>query len=125
RLPARKAYARGQVPVRLPYRQGLPRHEDARRDVTKSQKVANPDRRGAAEGLDAGCRRWADSGRACRQCEESRHDGPFVEAKDGGGFSIVQAAPLGAAAELAPGRPVFLRGGAVEARPLAGFTTGK
>ncbi|HJZ54130.1 MAG TPA: YciI family protein [Gemmataceae bacterium] len=50
-------------------------------------------------------------------------DGPFVEAKDVvGGFSIVQADSLDAAAELAKGCPVFLRGGTVEVRPLAGFT---
>jgi hypothetical protein len=50
-------------------------------------------------------------------------DGPFVEAKDViGGFSIVQADTLDAAAELAKGCPVFLVGGTVEVRPLAGFT---
>ena len=50
-------------------------------------------------------------------------DGPFVEAKEiVGGFSIIQAASLDAAAELAKGCPVFLRGGTVEVRPLEGFT---
>jgi hypothetical protein len=49
-------------------------------------------------------------------------DGPFVEAKEiVGGFSIVQAETLDAAAELAKGCPVFLRGGNVEVRPLEGF----
>ena len=49
-------------------------------------------------------------------------DGPFVEAKDVvGGFSIIQADTLDAAAELAKGCPVFLRGGTVEVRPLEGF----
>ena len=53
-------------------------------------------------------------------------DGPFVEAKDVvGGFSIVQANTLDAAAELAKGCPVLLRGGTVEVRPLEGFTMGK
>jgi hypothetical protein len=53
-------------------------------------------------------------------------DGPFVESKDVvGGFSIVQAESIDAAAELAKGCPVFLRGGSVEVRPLAGFTTEK
>jgi hypothetical protein len=53
-------------------------------------------------------------------------DGPFVEAKDVvGGFSIVGADTLDAAAELAKGCPVFLRGGSVEVRPLAGFTVNK
>ena len=50
-------------------------------------------------------------------------DGPFVEAKEiVGGFSIVQADTLDAAAELAKGCPGFLRGGTVEVRPLEGFT---
>jgi hypothetical protein len=50
-------------------------------------------------------------------------DGPFVEAKEiVGGFSIVQADNLNAAAELAKGCPVFLRGGTVEVRPLEGFS---
>jgi hypothetical protein len=50
-------------------------------------------------------------------------DGPFVEAKEiVGGFSIVQAATLDAAAELAHGCPGLLRGGTVEVRPLEGFT---
>ena len=53
-------------------------------------------------------------------------DGPFVEAKDVvGGFSIVQAETLDAAAELAKGCPVLLRGGTVEVRPLEGFTLAK
>ena len=53
-------------------------------------------------------------------------DGPFVEAKEiVGGFSIVQADNLDAAAELAKGCPVFLRGGTVEVRPLEGFTLQK
>ena len=53
-------------------------------------------------------------------------DGPFVEAKEVvGGFSIIQADTLDAAAELAKGCPVFLRGGTVEVRPLEGFTIGK
>jgi hypothetical protein len=53
-------------------------------------------------------------------------DGPFIELKEiVGGFSIVQADTLDAAAELAKGSPIFLRGGSVEVRPLAGFTTGR
>jgi hypothetical protein len=49
-------------------------------------------------------------------------DGPFVESKEiVGGFSIVQADTIDAAAELAKGCPVFLRGGTVEVRPLEGF----
>ena len=50
-------------------------------------------------------------------------DGPFVEAKEVvGGFSIVQADTLDAAAELAKGCPCLLMGGKVEVRPLEGFT---
>ena len=53
-------------------------------------------------------------------------DGPFVESKDiVGGFSIVQADGLDAAAELAKGCPVLLRGGTVEVRQLEGFTLAK
>jgi hypothetical protein len=53
-------------------------------------------------------------------------DGPFVESKElVGGFSIVQADAIEAAAELAKGCPIFLRGGSVEVRPLQGFNMGK
>jgi hypothetical protein len=51
-------------------------------------------------------------------------DGPFVEAKEVvGGFSIVTADSLDAAAELAKGCPGLLTGGRVEVRPLAGYVT--
>jgi hypothetical protein len=53
-------------------------------------------------------------------------DGPFVESKEIiGGFSIVQADTIDAAAQLAKGCPVLLRGGTVEVRPLEGFTMQK
>jgi hypothetical protein len=53
-------------------------------------------------------------------------DGPFIEVKEMvGGFSIVQADTLDAAAELAKGCPIFLRGGSVEVRPLQGYNVGK
>jgi hypothetical protein len=53
-------------------------------------------------------------------------DGPFVEAKEiVGGYSIVQAETIDAAAELTEGCPVFLRGGSVEVRPLLGFGSSK
>ena len=53
-------------------------------------------------------------------------DGPFVESKEMvGGFSIVQADDIDAAAELAKGCPIFLRGGSVEVRPLQGYNMGK
>jgi hypothetical protein len=50
-------------------------------------------------------------------------DGPFVESKElVGGFSIVQADTIAAAAEFAKGCPGLLAGGTVEVRPLAGYT---
>jgi hypothetical protein len=49
-------------------------------------------------------------------------DGPFVEAKEiVGGFSIVEADTIDAAAELAKGCPALLHGGTVEVRALAGL----
>jgi hypothetical protein len=51
-------------------------------------------------------------------------DGPFVEAKEVvGGFSIVQADSMDAAAKLAKGCPGLQTGGTVEVRQLAGYTT--
>jgi hypothetical protein len=53
-------------------------------------------------------------------------DGPFIEGKEIiGGFSIIQADTVQAAAELAKGCPIFLRGGSVEVRPLQGLNMGK
>jgi hypothetical protein len=50
-------------------------------------------------------------------------DGPFVESKEiVGGFSIVEANTVDAAAELAKGCPGLQTGGNVEVRPLAGYT---
>ena len=49
-------------------------------------------------------------------------DGPFVESKECvGGYSIVKADTIDAAAELAKGCPGLLTGGTVEVRPLAGL----
>jgi hypothetical protein len=49
-------------------------------------------------------------------------DGPFVESKEiVGGYSIVKADTIDAAAELAKGCPILLTGGKVEVRPLAGL----
>jgi hypothetical protein len=51
-------------------------------------------------------------------------DGPFVESKEiVGGFSIIKAETIDAAAELAKGCPGLLTGGKVEVRPLAGFAS--
>jgi hypothetical protein len=53
-------------------------------------------------------------------------DGPFVEAKEiVGGFSIVQADTINAAAEIAKGCPGLQSGGTVEVRVLAGYTAKK
>jgi hypothetical protein len=50
-------------------------------------------------------------------------DGPFVESKEVvGGFTIVQADTIDAAAKLAKGCPCLLIGGRVEVRRLAGYT---
>jgi hypothetical protein len=50
-------------------------------------------------------------------------DGPFVESKEVvGGFSIVQADTMDAAANLAKGCPGLQIGGSVEVRELAGYT---
>ena len=50
-------------------------------------------------------------------------DGPFVEAKEiVGGFTIVEAGGIDAAAEIAQGCPCLLTGGKVEVRPLEGYT---
>jgi len=51
-------------------------------------------------------------------------DGPFVEVKEVvGGFSIVDAASIDAAAEIAKSCPALAIGGSVEVRPLAGYVT--
>jgi hypothetical protein len=53
-------------------------------------------------------------------------DGPFVESKEiVGGFSIVQADTVDAAAQLAKGCPALLTGGNVEVRRLAEYTIEK
>jgi hypothetical protein len=49
-------------------------------------------------------------------------DGPFVESKEiVGGYSVVKADSIDAAAELAKGCPVLITGGMVEVRVLAGL----
>ena len=53
-------------------------------------------------------------------------DGPFAESKEViGGFSIVEAATIEDAAELAKGCPALLGGGTVEVGPLQGITINK
>ncbi|MGO4293046.1 YciI family protein [Chitinophaga sp. RAB17] len=47
-------------------------------------------------------------------------DGPYTELKESlGGYSIVKAASLEEAAELAQGCPIFLTGGSVEVREIS------
>jgi hypothetical protein len=82
------------------------------------------------EGLRKGC--ILDSGDALKQegCvvrpRKIVTDGPFVETKDiVGGYSVIEAETIEAAAELAQGCPALLSGGSVEVRPLAGFSIGK
>jgi hypothetical protein len=48
--------------------------------------------------------------------------GPFVEVKEAvGGYSIVKAADLKEASEIAKGCPILLAGGTVEVRTLVGM----
>jgi len=51
-------------------------------------------------------------------------DGPFAESKElVGGFSMVEAVDIDAAAKLTEGCPIFAVGGAVEVRELANVGT--
>ncbi len=53
-------------------------------------------------------------------------DGPFVESKEiVGGYSVVKADSLDAAAAFAKGCPALLTGGCVEIRPMAGLAPPK
>ena len=89
--------------------------------------MADLDLRGHPSRLDARRRRRPEAGRGrVINAKKIVSDGPFIEAKEViGGFSIVQADTVDAAAELAKGCPIFLRGGSVEVRPLQGFNMGK
>jgi len=49
-------------------------------------------------------------------------DGPYIEMKEAiGGYSIIKAESLAQAVELAKGCPIFLIGGSVEVREIAGM----
>ena len=83
-----------------------------------------------AEGLQKGWMLDVGNGLKTEGCvvnaKKVVSDGPFIEVKEiVGGFSLVQADTLDAAADLAKGCPIFLRGGNVEVRPLQGFEMGK
>ncbi|MBY0397735.1 MAG: YciI family protein [Thermoleophilia bacterium] len=50
-------------------------------------------------------------------------DGPYAEAKEIiGGYTLIQAENYDEAVKLAAGCPIFITGGAVEIRQLAGYT---
>jgi hypothetical protein len=58
-------------------------------------------------------------GKVIRGARKSVSDGPYAEAKDVvGGYAIIEARDLDAAAEIARGCPIFERDGAVEVRPV-------
>jgi hypothetical protein len=105
---------------------------DSRSSMTpeEMQRILQKWQTWIAEGFEKG---WMlDAGDGLRQegrvvnAQQLITDGPFVESKEiVGGFSIVQAETLDAAAELARGCPVLMRGGTVEVRPLEGFTLSK
>jgi hypothetical protein len=87
------------------------------------QKVYQKWQTWIAEGLQKG---WMlDAGNALKtegrvvNARKVVSDGPFIESKEVvGGYSLVQAETLDAAAEFAKGCPILLRGGTVEVRPL-------
>ena len=101
---------------------------DSMRNMTPEQREQSMQKWGAwiGEGLQKG---WmldagdglTEEGRVVRASIVT--DGPFVEAKELlGGFSIVQADTIEAAAQLANGCPGLSSGGSVEVRRLAGYT---
>ena len=106
--------------------------KDSRDKMTpeEMQQILQKWRTWIADGLQKG---WMlDAGDALKRegrvvsARKVVSDGPFIEVKElVGGFSIVQADTLDAAAELAKGCPIFLRGGSVEVRPLQGLNMGK
>jgi len=76
-----------------------------------------------AEGLENGWMVDAGNGLKPAGCvvnpKKTITDGPFIEAKElVGGYAIVQAEDLAAAAEFAKGCPILMQGGSVEVRPL-------
>jgi hypothetical protein len=53
-------------------------------------------------------------------------DGPFAESKEMvGGYTVVKAESLAEAAELTKGCPIFMTGGQVEVRQMAGLSPPK
>jgi hypothetical protein len=79
-----------------------------------------------SEGLKQGSMRDSGDGlKRERRVVDSKRvvtDGPYAETKEViGGFSLVEAESLDAAADLAKGSPVLLVGGTVEVGALEGF----
>jgi hypothetical protein len=59
------------------------------------------------------------SGKIVQAGSKTVVDGPFAEAKDVvGGFTVIRAADIDQAAEIAKGCPILDRGGNVEVRPV-------
>jgi len=102
---------------------------DAMRKMTPEQMQQSMQKWGAwiEEGLRKGWMLDAGDGLTEEGCVVKPKvvtDGPFVESKEiVGGFSIVQADSLDAAARHAKGCPTLLTGGSVEVRRLAGYTS--
>ena len=60
-----------------------------------------------------------DTGKRVEGPNRVVHDGPFAEIKDlVNGFTIITAANIDEAAEIAKGCPIFDDGGGVEVRPI-------
>jgi hypothetical protein len=101
---------------------------DAMRKMTPEEMQQSMQKWGAwiAEGMQKGWMLDAGDGLTEEGCVVKAKvvtDGPFAEAKEVvGGFSIVQAETLAAAAKLANGCPGLHSGGSVEVRRLAGYT---
>ena len=58
------------------------------------------------------------TGKVLRTADGVVTDGPYAEKDLVGGFSLIRAKDLDAAAELARGCPIFQTGGLVEVRPV-------
>ena len=73
-------------------------------------------RQGVYKGLAAPLEQ---GGKVIRGTRKSISDGPYAEAKDlVGGYTIVEAADLDAAVEIARGCPIFEKDGSVEVRQV-------
>jgi hypothetical protein len=74
---------------------------------------------GASGNLKDGGQPLEDEGKVVKSKGGPVTDGPFAEAKDlVGGYTLIEAASLAQAAELAKGCPILERQGLVEVRPI-------